>query len=101
MFKLDSYESFTKSSLKSCIDIFERIIVVLKYRDVICKKTSYVLLYLQQRGKLPDKIPDDKLDAYLLAFRRLYLSNLEESIVESDSNLLLIFIKLGKLKLIQ
>jgi hypothetical protein len=43
-----------------------------------------VLLYLQQKVKLPNKIPDDKLDAQLLSLKRLYLSNLEESIVESD-----------------
>jgi hypothetical protein len=46
MFKLDSYESFIKSSLNSCIDILERISVVLKYRYLRCKQTSYVLLYL-------------------------------------------------------
>jgi hypothetical protein len=98
---LDSYESFTKSGLKSCIDILERIIVVLKYLYVRCKKTSYVLLYLQQKGKLPDKIPDDKLDAQLLALRRLYLTDLEEIIVESDFNLQQIFKKLRNLNLKQ
>ena len=47
-------------------------------------KTSYVLLYLHQRGKLPDKIPDDKFNAQLLNLRRVYLKDLEESIVGSD-----------------
>ena len=47
-------------------------------------KTSYVLLYLHQRGKLPHKILDDKLDAQLLDLRRFYLKDLEESIVGSD-----------------
>jgi hypothetical protein len=84
MFKLESYESFNKSGLKSCIDLLERITVVLKYRYLRCKQTSSVLLYLHQKGKLPNKIPDEKLDAQLLALRRLYLSNLEENIVESD-----------------
>ena len=47
-------------------------------------KTSSVLLYLHQRGKLPNKIPDKKLDAQLLALRRFYLKNFEEIIVGSD-----------------
>jgi len=84
MFNLDSYERFIKSGLKSCIDLLECITVVLKYRYLRCKQKSSVLLYLQQKGKLPNKILDDKLDDQLLALRRLYLSNLEESIVESD-----------------
>ena len=47
-------------------------------------KTSFVLLYLNQRGKLPDKIADAKLDAQLPSLRRVYLKDLEESIVGSD-----------------
>ena len=83
-FELDSYESFTKSGLKNCVDLLERITNVLKYRYVRRKKTSSVLLYLQQKGKLFDKIPGDKMDAQLLALRRIYLNDLEESIAESD-----------------
>jgi hypothetical protein len=67
-----------------CIDLLKRITVVLRYRYVRCKKTSSVLLHLQQKGKLFDKIPDDKLDSQLLALRRVYLSDLEENIKESD-----------------
>ena len=76
MFKQDNYESFATSGLNSCIDILERITTVLRYRYVRCKKTSFVLLYLQQKIKLLDKIPDDKLDCHLLALRRVYLSEL-------------------------
>ena len=83
-FKLDSYESFAKSGLKSCVDLLERITTVLKYHFLRHMKTSSVLLYLHQRGKLPDKIPDDKLDAHFLALRRVYLADLEESIIGSD-----------------
>ena len=83
-FKLDSYESFAKSGLKSCVDLLEHITTILKYRFLRHKKTSCVLLYLYQRGKLPNKIPDDNLDAHFLALRRVYLADLEESIVGSD-----------------
>ena len=76
-FKLDSFESFNESGLKSCDDLVQRITNVMKYRYVRCKKTSSVFLYLQQRGKLLDKIPDDKLEAQLLALRRVYLAELE------------------------
>ena len=61
-FKLDSYESFTKSSLKSCVDLLEHNTNVLKYYFVRHMKTSSMLLYLHQSGKLPNKMPDDKLD---------------------------------------
>ena len=84
MFKLDSFETFDKSVLNSCGDLLEHMNNVLKYRFIKCMKTSSVLLYLHQRGKLPDKIPDDKLVAQLLALRRVYLKYLEESIVGSD-----------------
>jgi len=83
-FKLDSFESFNESGLKSCDDLVQRITNVMKYRYVRCKKTSSVFLYLQQRGKLLDKIPDDKLEAQLLALRRVYLAELEQSIKESE-----------------
>jgi hypothetical protein len=81
---LDSFESFNESGLKSCVDLVQRITNVMKYRYVRCKKTSSVFLYLQQRGKLLDKIPDDKLEAQLLALRRVYLADLEQSIKESE-----------------
>ena len=84
IFKLDNYESFATFGLNSCIDLLERITTVLRYCYVRCKKTSSVLLYLQQKGKLLDKIPDDKLDCHLLALRRVYLFELEEKIIESD-----------------
>lgn len=84
MFKLDSFESFSKSGLNSCADLLKRITTVLRYRYVRSKKTSSVLLHLQQKGKFFDKIPDDKIDSQLLALRRVYLSDLEENIKESD-----------------
>jgi hypothetical protein len=76
MFKLDSYENFIKSNLKSCIDIFEHIIVILKYHYVRCKKASFMLIYLQQRCILSDKIPNDKLETQLLVLGKVYSINL-------------------------
>ena len=83
MFKLNSYESFNKSGLKSCIDLLERITKVLKYRNVKKMKTSSVLLYLHQRGKLPHTIPENRIDAHIHALRRIYLKDLEENIASS------------------
>ena len=84
MFKLDSFESFDKYGLSHCGDLLEHITNVLKYCILKCMKTSFVLLYLHKRGKLPDKILDDKLDAQLLDLRRVYLKYLEESIIGTD-----------------
>lgn len=44
----------------------------------------FVLLHLQQKGIFLDKILDDKIDSQLLSLRRVYLSDLEENITESD-----------------
>ena len=84
MFKLDKYESFSKSRLNSFTDILKCIVSILRYRYVRSKKTSSVILHLQQKGKLLDKILDDKLDSSLLDLKRVYLSDLEENITESD-----------------
>lgn len=49
MFKMDNYESFSKSGLSSCAYLLKLIATVLRYRYVRSKKTSFVLLYLQQK----------------------------------------------------
>ena len=93
MFKLDNYESLFKSGLTSCADLLKRIATVLRYRYVRSKKTSYVLLHLQQKGKFLDKI-----DSQLLALRRVYLFDLEENITKSDFNLTIEFQKTRKVE---
>ena len=84
MFKLDNYEIFSIFGLDSCIYFLKCITTVLRYHYARCKKTSSVLLYLQQKWKILDKIPDDKIDSHLLALRRVYLFELEENITKND-----------------
>lgn len=75
MLKLDNFESFSKSGLNSCANLLKCIATILRYFFLRSKKTSSVLLHLQQKGKFLNKIQDDKIDSQLFSLKRVYLSD--------------------------